>query len=175
MLKLLSLYFFCKHRVSSRTTVEQKKPTHPKKQAPIMQLHKFHEELLCLLFSRHSRWGRNAWHVATHSEYTRPGECNCSVQFGAIHGDTFYNYVLPVVRSGSHFSSESFHSHFTVSKHCDIFWINPLSVWIEALASKEVHSGKTTHHLTFRMCVPLTDRSALLDPKGSVHFGIRSH
>lgn len=173
-LKFLSLYFVCKRRVSSRTTVEQKKLTHPKKQAPIMQLHRF-PSYYVFSFSRHSRWGWNAWHVATNAASTLSSKCKYSVQFAANHWDTFYNYVLRAERSGSPFSLKSFHSHFTVSKLCGIFWINPLSVWIEALASKEVHSGKTTHRLTFRICVPLIDRSVLLDPKGLVHFGIRSH
>lgn len=121
ILNLLSLCFFCKRRVSTRTTAWNKSNSHtPKKQAPIIQLHRFpmrSNYVLC--FSRLSRWGRNAWHVATNAAYTRPGECKYSE---ANHrGGASYNYVLPAVRSGSHFSSKSFHSHFTVSKLCGIF------------------------------------------------------
>lgn len=177
MLKLLSLYFFCKRRVSSRTTVEQKKPAHPKNRLQLCNYIGFPRSYYVFCFSRLSRWGRNAWHVATNAAYTRPGECKYSVQFAANHWGAFLQLRSPwswYDREAT-FLRKSFHSHFTVSKLCGIFWINPLSVWIEALASKEVHSGKTTHHLTFRICVPLIDRSVLLDPKGSVHFGIRSH
>lgn len=46
-----------------------------------------------------------------------------------------------------------------------IFCTNPLSVCIEAPASKEGALGQTTHHLTFRICVSLIDKRALLEPK----------
>lgn len=46
-----------------------------------------------------------------------------------------------------------------------IFCTNPLSVCTEAPASKGGALGQTTHHLTFRICVSLIDKRALLEPK----------
>lgn len=174
VLKLLSLYFFCKYRVSSRPTVKLKKPTHSKN-GQLCNYIGFLRSHYVFSFSRHSRWGRNAWHVATNVAYN----CPRWVQIlSTVCGKSLRRF-LQLRSPGDMIGKPLFGKVFIHISRCQsfaaFFGINLLSVWIEALASKEVHSGKTTHHLTFRICVPLIDRSELLVPYGSVYFGIRSH